>query len=119
MRVSEVTHPLESEDRRRSEDTKQSERRESETCFLERVERRRSEDMQRKRLSERRVLTNYRTQNDGQVRTRKESERAWSTHRLENRERQTGDDTEKRTIGAWLKYSRHRFLMGIDGLTET
>src|SRR6267142_726512 len=87
------THQLESADRQTSQDTERIRPSEGHSHPGER--RWTDKSGHGKNLTERGALTNWRAQTDGQVRTRKESDRARGTHRLESADGQTSQDTER------------------------
>jgi hypothetical protein len=86
------THILESADRGTSQDTRRI--RASDGHSLSGERRPRDKSGHGKNPSERRALTNWRAQTEGQVRTRKESERPRGTHFLESADRGTSQDAE-------------------------
>src|SRR6266850_2141572 len=70
------------------------------THFLESASGGTSEDTERRRASERGALTSWKTQKEGQLRTRRVSERARGTHVLEtHREGQVRTRTESERAG--------------------
>jgi hypothetical protein len=81
------------------------------THSLESAERRTSKG-HGKKVSEREALTIWRAQSEGQVRTRKESERARGTHFLESAERGTSEDAERK------RGSKGHSLSGERGATD-
>src|SRR6267142_1410159 len=86
------THPLESADGWTSQDMEGIRASEGHSHSGER--RRTDKSGHGRNLSKQGALTSWRAQMDGQVRTRKESEQARGTHKLESADRRTSQDTE-------------------------